>query len=314
MGSYEIIVKTEEMRRKTRENDYVNAQRILDTMDIKKIKNIKNISDLSLIAEIYSKNARFDECNEILLRIYERTRSRKVVYQLLTNAIDRSDIKDCEMYMEEYREIAPKDFYIHIFQYQIAKLKGEPYELLMEPLKELKKTEYIEQWVYELAKLYYKAGMEEECIKECSEIILWFGEGIYVEKAKVLKSYYSGEKDKDKLLSDLKNRAMNTIPISYQKVQDQLKKQQEQAKQEQFNDSSDEDATETKDYDIHISSLEKELSEEVATALEEDEEDALPSFMKKDVQWDKEFEDEVEQALYRLLDEDSENNKEDKHE
>ena len=32
--------------------------------------------------------------------------------------------------------------------------------------------------------------MSEACITECDEIILWFGEGEYVEKAKELKAIY----------------------------------------------------------------------------------------------------------------------------
>jgi tRNA A37 threonylcarbamoyladenosine biosynthesis protein TsaE len=72
----------------------------------------------------------------------------------------------------------------------------------------LKKTEYIEKWAYELAKTYYKAGMDQECVKECSDIILWFGEGVYVEKAKILRSYFSGETNKEKIMEELRRRSM----------------------------------------------------------------------------------------------------------
>lgn len=204
MGIYEIIVKIEEIRRKVQDGDYVNAQRILETLDVKKVKTL---SDLSLMAEVLTRNAKYDEAYELLLRIYEKNKSRKIVFQLVSNAIDRNSIEDAESYLDEYKLLAPKDFYLYIFRYQIDKLKGEPYDILIHPLKTLKKTEYIEQWAYELAKLYYKADMEEECLKECSDIILWFGDGVYVEKAKILKAYYSGEADKDKIIAELKKRA-----------------------------------------------------------------------------------------------------------
>ena len=51
----------------------------------------------------------------------------------------------------------------------------------------LQSQEYTEQWAYELAKLYYKTGRKEECIKTCDNIVLWFQDGIYVEKAVQLK-------------------------------------------------------------------------------------------------------------------------------
>ena len=49
--------------------------------------------------------------------------------------------------------------------------------------------------------------MEEECIQECSDIILWFGKGSYVEKAKMLREYFSGETSKEKMIEELKRRA-----------------------------------------------------------------------------------------------------------
>lgn len=207
MGSYENIVKIEEIRRKTDDGDYLSAQKVLDTMDIKKVKNI---ADLNLMAEVFSVNERYDEAAELYLKIYDKNKTRKSVYQLIDISIKRNNSSDAEYYLSKYEKIAPKDFYISVFRYKIDKLKGEPYEKLIDTLVTLKKTEYSEQWAYELAKLYYKAGMEKECIQECSDIILWFGDGIYVEKAKMLRSYYSGEADKDKIMEELKRRSAVT--------------------------------------------------------------------------------------------------------
>ncbi len=204
MGGYEIIVKTEEIKKKMQEGDYTSAQRILDTIELKKVKNM---ADLSLMAEVYTQNGRYEEALELLLRIYHKTKTRKVLYQLVSNSIQRLNVEDAESFLKEYEKLAPKDFYKYIFRYQIDKIKGEDLEVLIHTLKTLKETEYIEQWAYELAKLYYKADMEEECIRECSDIILWFGEGNYVEKARVLRAYYSGEADKDMIIEELKKRA-----------------------------------------------------------------------------------------------------------
>lgn len=204
MGAYENIVKIEEMRRRLGEGDSETALKILDTLSLKKIKNP---SDLSIMVEVYEENGRYEEAMEILLKIYQKSRTRKVVFQLVMLSIKMLHVRDAEHYLEEYQRLAPKDFYNYIFRYKIDKLKGEPYDILIDTLVTLKKNEYIEKWAYELAKLYYKAGMEEECIQECSDIILWFGKGSYVEKAKMLKAYYSGETDKDKMIEELKRRA-----------------------------------------------------------------------------------------------------------
>ena len=205
MGSYENIVKIEEMRRRMEEGDTASAQKILDTMELKKVKNM---SDLSLIAEVFAENERYEEALPLYLRIYEKTKSRKSLFQLVDIYIRLQNHKEAEFYLMEYEKLASKDFYKYIFRYRIDKLKGEPYETLIATLETLKSTEYMEMWAYELAKNYYKAGMEKECIQECSDIILWFGEGIYVEKARLLRSYYSGETDKEMIMEELKRRAM----------------------------------------------------------------------------------------------------------
>lgn len=204
MGAYENIVKIEEMRKRLGEGDYETALKILNTMSLRKIKKT---SDLSIMAEVYEKNGRYEEAMELLLRIYQKSKTRKIVFQLTMLSIKLLHIDDAEYYFKEYQLLAPNDFYNEIFRYKIDKLKGEPYEKLIATLEALKNKEYIEKWAYELAKLYYKAGMEKECIEECSNIILWFGEGSYVEKAKMLKAYYSGETNKEKMIEELKRRA-----------------------------------------------------------------------------------------------------------
>lgn len=203
MGSYGIIVKTEEVRRRVQMGDYDSAQRIIDTLPLKKVKNI---ADLTLFAEIFVQNKRYDEAMELLYRIYSKSRTRRVLNLMVVASIGCKNIEESERLLNEYKSIAPNDYNYYIYRYKIDKLKKEPYDVLINSLKQLKKHIYLEKWMYELAKLYYKAGMEKECIQECSDIILIFGEGNYVEKAKILKAYYSGEISKEEILKKLKSR------------------------------------------------------------------------------------------------------------
>ncbi len=236
MGSYENIIKLEEMRKRVDEGDLLSAQAILDTIERKKIKNN---SDLNLIARVYYGNKKYEEASELCFHIYKKVKTRKSLYHLIEVLIKLNNTKEAQEYLEEYQKIAPKDFYNYIFRYQIDKLNGEPFEKLIATLEELKHLEYTEQWAYELAKLYYKAGLEEKCIQECSDIELWFGEGIYVEKAKILKSYYSGEADKDKIMEQIKRRAkaIHNYEDQEDEVEDQSKEQaedQEEAQEDQI--------------------------------------------------------------------------------
>jgi hypothetical protein len=279
MGSYENIVKIEEMRRRMEEGDATAAQRILDTMEIKKIKNM---SDLGLIAGVYAENERYEEAIPLYLKIYEKAKTRKSLFQLVNLHIKLGRPEDAEHYLREYEKLASKDFYIYIFRYKIDKLKGEPYETLIETLETLKHRDYMEKWAYELAKTYYKAGMEKECIRECSDIILWFGEGTYVEKAKLLRSYYSGETNKEAIMEELKRRALeDTGNESEAEANQQQEALQESAysltaEEETFAGTDFQVAEETVDYenelkkDIQSILTEETWQKDESNSLEED--------------------------------------------
>ncbi len=190
MERYDNIVKIEEIRRLVESGQYEIAMKVLDTMDIAKIKAL---TDLSIIADVYTQNERYEEAMEVLTKIYSKTKTRRVLYQLVELSIKRGNIPDAEDYLEKYIKAAPQDPNRYILRYWIDKLNREPFEVLIASLEKLKEFEYYEMWAYELAKLYHKAGLKDKCVRECSDIILWFGEGIYVEKAKLLKGYYVGE-------------------------------------------------------------------------------------------------------------------------
>jgi ABC-type antimicrobial peptide transport system ATPase subunit len=137
----------------------------------------------------------------------------------------------------------------------------------------------MEKWAYELAKTFYKAGMEQECIRECSDIILWFGEGIYVEKAKMLRSYFSGETDKEKLMEELKRRSMeDTGTIDSEKIK-VAQAEQEASKleglEEEGTDSYEEDIYSATDFTIEEETVEFEdgLKKDVQNILIEGWED-----------------------------------------
>ena len=87
-------------------------------------------------------------------------------------------------------ELAPKDPNQYILKYQILRAQRAPIEQQIHALEEFKKAEYIEEWAYELAKLYQEAGMTAECLEECDDLILWFSEGKYVYQAMELKMQY----------------------------------------------------------------------------------------------------------------------------
>ena len=132
MGSYDIIVKTEETRRKVQEGDFNSALKVVDTMVLKKVKNI---ADLSLFADVYINNERYDEAIDLLYKVYKKSRSRRTLYQMVQASIGRKNIEEAEHYLKKYQKLVPNDFSIYIFRYKIDKAKKEPYIILIDSLR-----------------------------------------------------------------------------------------------------------------------------------------------------------------------------------
>ena len=125
LGSYDTIVKTEEIRRKIQERDFDAAQKVIDTMSLKKVKNI---ADLSLFADVLAHNDRYDEAMELLNRVYKKSKTRRTLYQMVYVSIGRKDIEVAEQ-PSEYQEVALMIITEHVWA-KIDKLK-EPFEVLI---------------------------------------------------------------------------------------------------------------------------------------------------------------------------------------
>ena len=188
MDKYEYRVKTEQMLEHMEKRQYKKAMEIADTIDWRRVKNA---SMLNTVSEIYEFNGEFQKSSNILDLAYDRSPgSRKIVYRLGTLALKLGDAEMASECYEEFIKLAPKDPNQFILKYKILKARRAPVQEQIDALEEFKKSEYVEKWAYELAKLYHEAGMTAECLEECDDLILWFSEGKYVYQAMELKMKY----------------------------------------------------------------------------------------------------------------------------
>lgn len=188
MDKYEYKLKLDQMKSLTAEGKYEEAAEIADTIIWRKIKNI---NALVKVGEIYEKVGRYDESKDVLLTAYDKSPiGRMIIYRLAEVAVRTKSFDEAKEYYQEFVEIAPHDNLKYVLKYEISKAQGADIGTLIGILEELKEQEYSEEWAYELAYLYHKAGMSEKCIDACDELILWFGDGPYVERALELKMLY----------------------------------------------------------------------------------------------------------------------------
>ncbi|MBQ8634345.1 MAG: hypothetical protein IJ420_12145 [Lachnospiraceae bacterium] len=183
--------KIEELKQLLDEQNYEQAALVADDIPVKRLKSAY---ELNLVGKAYKCNGDFLQARDAFERSYEVRCSRPVLIDIMDCCLEVKDPDSAEKYFDEYHKVAPEDKITQYkYRYHIEKRKGRERRLLIMILEELKALDYVEEYAYELAKQYHKAGMVEECMRECNDIVLWFGFGPTVERAKTLLAYYKGE-------------------------------------------------------------------------------------------------------------------------
>ncbi len=191
MDKYKNIVKIEQIKELLRAGKNEEALDIASTVDINRIK--ENFHFI-ILAKVFLANGLLSKAKVCYQKAYAKTPIRTIAMELTNLTIRLKSVVEAERYLDEFKLMAPNDYMCHIFKYKIDRIKGKPIADLIESLEKLKKEEFFDNWGFELAKLYYKAGEKEKCITTCSDVIIWFGEGEYVERAKLLRATVTGDK------------------------------------------------------------------------------------------------------------------------
>lgn len=166
------------------ENKYIEAVEFIDKMPLEEVESIE---DLYLFADLYEKAERLDKKKEIYYIIYNRNHSRHVLNRLLRLALRMGEMEEARELFLAYEMSGNITLDTYELRYLIAKAEGASRQTLIDILEDLKKEEYTEEWGYQLARLYEQEGMRQECIRECTDLKLWFGEGKIVDKARELR-------------------------------------------------------------------------------------------------------------------------------
>ena len=248
MDKYEYKLKTEQMLELMEDGAFNKAAEIADTIDWRRVRNATMLTNVS---DIYEKNKDYQKSYEVLNIAYQRAEgSRKIVYRLCSLALKTRNVDEAIDYYDEFIQIAPKDPNQYILKYQILRAQRAPIEQQIEALEEFKKAEYIEEWAYELAKLYQEAGMTAECLEECDDLILWFSEGKYVYQAMELKMQYkpltpSQQEKYDHRYEKISSETEEMPDLSMYKKEEELSVEQVEEELQERIEESDKELYET---------------------------------------------------------------------
>lgn len=214
MEKMEYRTRIQEMKNLISKNKFTDAMNVAETINWRKVHNI---NDLIAGSESYEAAGKIDEARDLLLLAHERSPiGRMILYKLCMISIKLKEIEEAQEYYNEFVQIAPHDSLKYILKYNINVAKGADNATLIKILEQLKESDFIEEWAYELAYLYHKTNQAEKCINLCNEIILWFGDGPVVERALELKMLYQpldkSQEDKYRSLQQKKDGITEISP------------------------------------------------------------------------------------------------------
>lgn len=189
MDRVEFGIKLEQINKLRDKGDYEAAAKVVETIEWRKVKKW---SELAIAEDVYERAGRLKDARNICVYAYNRNLGgKRLIYKLTEISIAIDDLDEADDLYNEFVEAAPRDTEKYILMYKLNKARKVPVERLIEILEEYKQSELDEQYEYELAELYAQAGRIDECVCECDDLILWFNEGEYVEKALRLKNRYA---------------------------------------------------------------------------------------------------------------------------
>ena len=206
MNKYELGIKIDQIKKLAAKKDYAEAAAIAKELNWSKVKDWQSLATAINVQEAVGD---YEEARDMAILAYNRNLGgRKLVYKLTEFFIKVGDFENANELYEEYSRTSQHDVSRFILLYDLKKAQNASDNELVGILEDYRDHEIDEKYMYELATLYYKTGRKEECVKTCDNIVMWFQEGRYVEKAVQLKEQLGVTLTKTQkgILEDVKKR------------------------------------------------------------------------------------------------------------
>lgn len=167
------------------ERRFAEAAELADTIDWTRVRGVHV---LCRISDLYKINKRYVDSRDLMALAYERNPSgRKIIYSLCELELKLNNYIHALQLYNAFINVAPRDSDRYLLQYKLYKKQDVNVYEQIAVLEEFLQHDFRERWAYELATLYLRAGEEQRCIRQCDEIVAYFGDGRFVIRALELK-------------------------------------------------------------------------------------------------------------------------------
>ena len=211
MDKEEYRIRLESIRTLAAQQDFSAAAQVADTVDWKRVKSVKT---LCMIAEIYEAADRLEDAKRVLQFAYWRAHTSKtVLYRLTEINIKTGDFKEALKYCDEFELLSPNDETRYLLRYRLITAREDPIEERIRLLEAYRETRFTEKWAYELALLYKESGQNEKCAQLLSDMIVWFPDGKYQDRARALREEVRADEPETMPEPSAQPRITDTVEI-----------------------------------------------------------------------------------------------------
>ncbi len=193
----EYRIRLESIRTLAAQQDFSTAAQVADTIDWKRVKSVRT---LCMIGEIYEAAERPEDAGRVLQCAYWRAHTNKtVLYRLTEINIKTGNFAEAQKYCDEFELLSPKDDTGYLLRYRLGTARQDPIEERIRLLEAYREKKFTEKWAYELALLYKESGQDEKCAQLLNDMIVWFPDGKYQDRARTLRSQVVPEEVKPEM-------------------------------------------------------------------------------------------------------------------
>ena len=179
-----------DIRRAHDNQEYDKVLMYADELDMRRVSDSRV---LEMISDAYVVSGDLETARDLMLKAYEKTpMGRKLAYKLSEISLRLGDLDGAVDFYEDFCKMAPHDNDRYLLKYKIGRAGNVPKKDLAKVLASYCDKEVDERWMAELAGIYDEIGETEKCDEVCDDIILWFADGVYVQRALELKSRNGG--------------------------------------------------------------------------------------------------------------------------
>ena len=286
MDRQDINRVTRTIRSLMSEKRYEEVVRIAEKLNLGKVNNGLLILN---IVEAYENLGEKAEAKNTLFSYYDvhGITGRNMMQKLIELCIETGDISNAVGLCIQFENEWPDDSISYLMRYQITASGNGSYDEQIHYLEKYKEYEFEERWGYELARLYEKNNQWEDCARICHELICFFGDGKYVEKAVRLKERIDGLTDEEISILEAAQNRRKMLEEEFEKSTDgdpdadtsfgqdtEIFIQQNSYAENQWNQTAETQQTEFFEND-EISNNLNDLSDSYLDSYIEESEDAL---------------------------------------